>query len=738
VRAPAAGATWSFQRTLVFWWVLFVVIQQVARLYLLPEALSIEPPGEGILRKTLMTGVRADLIVATLAVLMAVLAAWVSGTLRWAYGHWRGGDIDRHACMRGALIACGAVTAGLGLLLLTINMGYYFYGHQYLDFVFFEYMQDLLAPGSQATSQAARQTGAELTEAGKWAWRGIGFLAVQAVAAGLWFLLFRRAARAWPVDWPPEKVRTVALCLCLAAGVMGFHPYGPWSVQRASIPSSTYYLLAQNPIWYGGEAMAATFASGVSGTVSELLRSMPLERAIRLTQETLDPAAAYPHDRYPLVRTGGAANPPRPAKPVNVLVIFVEGLDRRYLGRVIDPGNPSDLGRWFIYEKPAFEYERDRDAVHPGTILLTPFLDQLRNDSVYFEHFFTNGTQTARGLFATLCSYYPRQGAAVMKTRYTFDYLCLPSLLKRAGYKTEMVVGQNRDRNYDHIGLFLARNGVDRMFDRSDFPPGAEEFGVGVTDGALFEFVRGRLQRLRNDGAPFFLATLTVGTHHPYEVPVRHPDVQRLQGHADRYVAALRNLDAEFERFFTGLKRDGLLTNTIVVILGDHGRHHGNGRTETERWAGHFTSPLYIWVDPSLRARDTYRPRIVSATASQVDVAPTILALTGVTPSLVPFLGHDLSCVLTRDCLEHNVAFLTSVYDEVVGLADQQGIWFHAFRDGRMYQHPLEFNGPARVREAGDPEVADRQRRVLALYITANVLLEQNRIWSWKDLGAKL
>jgi hypothetical protein len=737
MKLPAERSAWSFGSTLVFWWILFLVIQQAGRLYLIPEAMSIEPPGEGILFRTLATGLRADLIVATLGALMAALAAWAAGTLGWAYGRWRGGHLGREASIRRALMLSGGVIAAMILILLAVNMGYYFYGHQYLDFVFFEYVQDLMAPGPKPTSQAALQTSAELKEIWKWAARATGFLVVQVLAAGLWLGLFRRASRWGSVNWPHAKFRTVTLSICLGVGLTGFHPYGPWSVQRANISSSTYYLLSQNPIWYGGEAMAATFASGLSGTVSDLLRSMPLEQAVRLTQETVDSTSAYRYERYPLVRDGSAQKPSRPVRP-NVLLIFVEGLDRRYLGRVIDPGKPSEMGRWFIYDSPAFQYGHGSGTVPPDAILLTPFLDRLRTDSVYFDHFFANGTQTSRGLFATLCSYYPRQGTAVMKTRYTLDYLCLPSVLKRAGYKTEMIVGQNRDRNYDHIGLFLARNGIERMFDRNDFPPDAEAFGVGMTDGALFEFVRARLQTLRKGGAPFFLATLTVGTHHPYEVIPRHPDVQRLQSHADRYVPALRNLDLEFERFFIGLERDGLLSNTIVLILGDHGRHHGNGRTETERWAGHFTSPLYIWVDPSLRTTETYRPRVVSAIASQVDVAPTVLAMTGLTPSLSPFLGHDLSCLLRSDCLEDNVAFLTSVYDEAVGLADREGIWFYAFRDSRMYQHPLALNGLARVRETDDPGVVDRQRRVLALYITANVLLEQNRIWSWKELGGKL
>src|SRR5438034_11333357 len=83
-------------------------------------------------------------------------------------------------------------------------------------------------------------------------------------------------------------------------------------------------------------------------------------------------------------------------------------------------------------------------------------------------NFFANGVQTARGLFASLCSYYPRQGQAAMKTRYAHDYLCLPSLLRRHGYRTEMVISEHRDLN--RLQLFVTRNGLHQLFDQSDFP----------------------------------------------------------------------------------------------------------------------------------------------------------------------------------------------------------------------------------------------------------------------------
>ena len=178
-------------------------------------------------------------------------------------------------------------------------------------------------------------------------------------------------------------------------------------------------------------------------------------------------------------------------------------------------------------------------------------------------------------------------------------------------------------------GKHLGRNGVDRLFDEASFPNEAERLGIGITDGALLDFTRGRIERLQQSGQPFFLTTLTSGMHHPFSVPTRHPDVADLAAQSDGYLTALRYFDLEFERVFTELREQGLLKNTIVVVLGDHGRHEPMGHTETERQAGHFMSPLFIWLDESLRSAEVYQPRGIYTVASQVDLAPTLLAVNG-------------------------------------------------------------------------------------------------------------
>jgi phosphoglycerol transferase MdoB-like AlkP superfamily enzyme len=111
-----------------------------------------------------------------------------------------------------------------------------------------------------------------------------------------------------------------------------------------------------------------------------------------------------------------------------------------------------------------------------------------------------------------------------------------------------MVIGQHRDLNRPH--MFLSRNGLQQRYDENEFPSGAERLGLGLTDGVLFDFLRTRIEVLQRAKRPFFLATLTLSTHHPFAVPVTHPEVKALQAEPDGYVAALRYVDLEFERFF--------------------------------------------------------------------------------------------------------------------------------------------------------------------------------------------
>jgi arylsulfatase A-like enzyme len=692
----------SLVQRFVFWWLLLVVAQQAQRIFLvIVAAARRDVPSPGVLGLTLFTGLRADLVTAGFGML-AVLALALLIAAPVALGAWpRAG-----AVLVRALGVAAAILTVVYVAILTVDMGYYLYSGHRLDAVFMEYVTDLFGQGRQGEirgSQVGAQTAAELGEVGTWAVRVVSYAGLLAAAILGWRILFRRALapvlRAWP------RVTAVALPVVVAVGAWGVHPDGPDSVQAAPIASSTYYALAQSPIWI----LTTPLDKASKGVVipPAVQAAMPEPRAFPLAREILAPSARFVSPRYPLVHVEEPRPSPLARRP-NVLLLFIEGLDRRFVGRTI-------AGR-----------------------RVTPFLDALLADSVTFEHFHANGAQTFHGLFASLCSGLPRQGVAATKARYANDYLCLPTLLARGGYRTRMVIGQNRDRSHSRLGLFMARNGLEELIDESGFPRSAPRLGLGVADGALFDRLRAEIDALRAGGRPYFLATLTTGTHHPFAVPTTHPDVAALRAEPDRYVAALRYVDVELERFFAGLRRDGALRDTVVLVLGDHGRHERVARTEVENAAGHFMAPLGVWLDPSLRAPSVYRPRVVSGMASQLDLTPTILALAGLTPRLSSFAGRDVSCALHADCLPARSVYLSAVYEPGAGVADPEGFWFYLFHSRALQHVDLGLRTAPQRWPEDDPVVTRRIEHILALYVTANALIEQNALWSWREFGDRL
>ena len=176
-----------------------------------------------------------------------------------------------------------------------------------------------------------------------------------------------------------------------------------------------------------------------------------------------------------------------------------------------------------------------------------------------------------------------------------------------------------------------------------------------------------------------------------------------------------------------------------MLILGDHGRHEEMGKSILEQRAGHFMSPLFIWMDHSLRTPETYRPRTIPTVASQVDLAPTILALTKQTPRIAPFLGRDLSCLFVIDCLQDNFAFLSSVRHLLVGIADRRGLMFYQVGSYELFtSSAMTLEGLSIPRDELFSDQEAQQRRILALYVSSNVVREQNRLWSWHTLGNQL
>ena len=115
----------SVRKTVIFWWILFVVMQMAERLLLLRDAFIQETPTPLLLLKTLAVGVRGDFITATFALVLAVIGAGVWALLRQGLTGLRRSAGSFILSFRPALHV-GCLLFGLLLfVLLSIDMGYY-------------------------------------------------------------------------------------------------------------------------------------------------------------------------------------------------------------------------------------------------------------------------------------------------------------------------------------------------------------------------------------------------------------------------------------------------------------------------------------------------------------------------------------------------------------------------------------------------------------------------------------
>ncbi|MEU6584802.1 sulfatase [Nocardia sp. NPDC046763] len=125
------------------------------------------------------------------------------------------------------------------------------------------------------------------------------------------------------------------------------------------------------------------------------------------------------------------------------------------------------------------------------------------------------------------------------------------------------------------------------------------------------------------------------------ELPPYYPDTTETRRIWARYLCAVQVFDAKVGMVLDMLEGDGLLDDTIVVVLTDHGRDMP--RAKCSLYDAGIHVPLAIRIPAKYRPAD-YAPGTISdRLISGVDIAPTMLSLAGIDPppflAGAPFLG---------------------------------------------------------------------------------------------------
>ncbi|MDR0578967.1 MAG: sulfatase-like hydrolase/transferase, partial [Candidatus Accumulibacter sp.] len=263
----------------------------------------------------------------------------------------------------------------------------------------------------------------------------------------------------------------------------------------------------------GALTLAEAAKSQLSGHRDNIWKSsLPAAEALALTREMLltehdvlagETGAAVLRDYTP---------PAEGVLPIrNVVVILMESFAGKHVGALGGQGN------------------------------ITPYFDKLAASGLLFTRFFSNGTHTHQGTFATLACFPNLPGFEyLMQTpEGSHDFSSLPQLLGARGMDDLYVY--NGDFSWDNQSGFFGRQGVSHFIGRFDYKdPVVFDPTWGVSDQDMFDRAAEELAR-RPGEKPFYAILQTLSNHTPYALPEKLP-VEPVAGfgNLDPHLTAMR------------------------------------------------------------------------------------------------------------------------------------------------------------------------------------------------------
>jgi len=269
----------------------------------------------------------------------------------------------------------------------------------------------------------------------------------------------------------------------------------------------------------------------------------------------------------------------------------------------------------------------------------TPRIDAFAATAVRFERAFTTDFWTLPAHASLLTGEYPTSVGATSETnRLPAEATTLAERLRAAGYRTAGFVG-NPWLTVER-GFAQGFEHYEAMWQRSELPD--EEF---ADDSQAIASALRFVDEVAGGPAPFFVFVNAMNAHLPYApapetLRLLVPEPRPAERVRELYDAEIRMLDGLIGGFADALRERDLLDRTIFVVTSDHGENIGDHGMIDHMFSMYDTTirvPLLIRYPPAFPAGAVRRDL-----ASLVDLAPTLLELTGIDAGTAPLGGTSL------------------------------------------------------------------------------------------------
>jgi len=244
---------------------------------------------------------------------------------------------------------------------------------------------------------------------------------------------------------------------------------------------------------------------------------------------------------------------------------------------------------------------------------LTPKLDALIPNSMFFNNFYATGTRTVRGMEAITLSLPPTAGRSIVKRPDNHNMFSSGFIFQNKGYDTKFIYGGHG--YFDNMNEFFSHNGFD-VVDRTDFTDEEDTFHTvwGVCDEDLLNKTMKEADASFKAHKPFMSFVMTTSNHRPYDFPSGKIDIPSHSGRD----GAVKYTDYAIGDFIEKAKQKPWFKNTIFVIVADHCSSSA-GKTELPLDKYHI--PMIIY------APHIIKPQAIDKVASQIDIMPTLFSI---------------------------------------------------------------------------------------------------------------
>lgn len=262
-----------------------------------------------------------------------------------------------------------------------------------------------------------------------------------------------------------------------------------------------------------------------------------------------------------------------------------------------------------------------------GGLDLTPNLDALAQDGIWFSNLYATGTRSVRGLEAIVSGFTPTPARSVVKLQKSQrNFFTLAQLLGQAGYLSSFIYGG--EAHFDNMRRFFMNNGFDNVVDKHDYENPVFTGSWGVSDEDLFQ--RAHTEFSAPHDKPFFGLVFTSSNHSPFQFPDGR--IELVDQDKQTVNNAVKYADYALGKYIEQARRSNYWDDTVFLVVADH----------NSRVYGSEIVPVDRFHIPGVIIGGSITPAVFEPVASQIDLAPTLLSLIGIDAEH-PMIGHDLT-----------------------------------------------------------------------------------------------